>query len=69
MHDLKTICTKVFKTVKSAAKDYFVYGENHCYYPNPPRMHDLSIISLAITAECLEIVSRQMKVDHLGPSV
>jgi len=60
MHDLKTIYTKVFRTVKSVAKEYFVHGENHRFYPNPPRMSDLSIISLAITAECLQITSENL---------
>ena len=60
MHDLKTIYLKVFKTLKSVAKDYLVYGENHRFYPNPPRMSDLAIVSLVITAESLQITSENL---------
>ena len=60
MHDLKSIYEKVFKTLKSTAKDYFVYGENYRYYPNPPLMSDLAIVSLVITAESLQITSENL---------
>ena len=60
MHDLKTIYLKVFKTLKSVAKEYLVYGENHRFYPNPPRMSDLAIVSLVITAESLQITSENL---------
>lgn len=60
MHDLKTIYTKVFKTLKSIAKDCFVYGENHRFYPNQPQMSDLAIVSLVITAESLQITSERL---------
>jgi len=60
MHDLKSIYTKVFKTLKSIAKDCFVFGGNHRIYPNPPLMSDLAIVSLVITAECLQITSENL---------
>lgn len=56
MHDLRAIYTKVYNTLKSVAK-CFVHGQNHRFYPNPPKMSDLQIVSLAIAAECKEITS------------
>lgn len=60
MHDLAAIYTKVFTTLKREAKDYFPFGENHCFYPNTPKMSDLAVISLAITSECLNISSENL---------
>jgi len=60
MHDLKTIYRKVFTTLKREAKDCFKQGENHRFYPNPPKMSDLSVVSLVITAECLQITSENL---------
>ena len=60
MHDLKTIYTKVHKVLKHVAKEYFVFDENHRFYPNPPLMSDLQIVSLAITAECAQITSENL---------
>jgi len=60
MHDLKSIYRKVFRTLRQVAKEYFVYGENHRFYPNAPLMSDLQIISLAITAECTQITSENL---------
>lgn len=60
MHDLKAIYTKVRTSILATAKHCFVYGENHRFYPNPPKMSDLEVISLAITAECLEIDSENL---------
>lgn len=60
MHDLTTIYKKVFNTLQSVAKECFVDGENSRFYPNPPRMSDLQIVSLAITAECAEITSENL---------
>jgi len=57
MHDLKTIYTKVRRTIMSLAKDYFDRYGNTRLYSNPPVMSDLDIISLTITAECLQITS------------
>ena len=42
MHDLYSNYTKVFQTLKQVAKEYFVFGYIHRFYPNPPRMSDLS---------------------------
>jgi len=66
MHDLYSIYIKVFKTVESLAKEYFVYGENHKFYPNPPRMSDLAIVSLVITAESLQITSENLLWSKIG---
>lgn len=60
MHDLKSIYSKVFNTLKSIAKDCFVYGENHRFYPNPPLMSDLAVISLTIAAESVQITSENL---------
>lgn len=60
MHDLKAIYDKVKEYLQTYTKDYFVYGENTRMYPNPPKMTDLEIISLSITAECLEIDSENL---------
>lgn len=60
MHDLRTIYYKVYKTLKSTAKEIFVFGENHRHYPNPPLMSDLQIVCLAIAAECTQITSENL---------
>ncbi len=60
MHDLYSIYTKVKDTLSSVAKEYFVYGENSRFYPHKPKMSDLSVVSLAITAESLEISSESL---------
>ena len=52
MHDLYSNYLKVRKQVKLALKDYLVEGENLGYYPNPPKMSDIEIISLSVTSEC-----------------
>ncbi len=57
MHDLKAIYDKVKTCLKSLTKEYFVYGENSRFYPNAPKMSDLEVISLAITAECTQLDS------------
>lgn len=60
MHDLVSIYKKVKRILAIVAKDYLVYGENIRHYSNPPRMSDLSVVSLAITAEALEIGSENL---------
>ncbi len=57
MYDLKVIYNKVKATVQSEAKEYFVFDDNYRNYPNKPKMSDLETVSLAITAECLQIDS------------
>jgi IS5 family transposase len=57
MHDLYSIYVKVRKSVKEALKQYLVSGQNLAIYPNPPKMCDLDIISLSVTAEALGIDS------------
>lgn len=60
MHDLASIYRKVRKTVKRSLKQYLVDGGNLRFYPNPPKMNDIEVISLAITAECLGIDSENL---------
>lgn len=60
MHDLDTIYKKVKRILRTTAKEYFEYGENSKFYPNPPKLSDLEIISLAITAEALQIDSENL---------
>jgi len=57
MHDLKVIYNKVKSTLQSEAKEYFVFDGNFKNYPHKPKMSDLETVSLAITAECLQIDS------------
>ena len=60
MHDLVTIYRKVRKTLKFALKPYLDSVGNLNFYPHPPKMSDLEILSLSITAECLEIDSESL---------
>ena len=57
MHDLYVIYAKVKRRVKLAAKDYLDKDGDVMFYSNKPKMSDLEIISLAITAESLAIDS------------
>lgn len=60
MHDLSSIYKKVKRIVKQQGKEYFVFGENTRWYPNPPKLSDVEVISLAITAESLQIDSESL---------
>ena len=60
MHDLKSNYLKIKKQVRLALKDSLDQRDNLHFYPNSPKMSDLEIISLAITAECLEIDSENL---------
>lgn len=60
MHDLKTIYLKVEEVLKKHTKEYFEKDFNIQFYPNPPIMTDLEIISLSITAECAQIDSENL---------
>ena len=60
MHDLYTNYIKVRTQVSAALKENLVDGKNLRFYPNPPKMSDLEIISLSITAECLGIDSENL---------
>ena len=60
MHDLKSIYTKMRRTLKTVAKDCFDSDGNHRYYPNAPSMSDLEIISLTLAAESLQITSENL---------
>jgi len=60
MHDLTSIYTKVETSLKKQTKEYFEDDWNIQFYPNPPKMSDLQIISLAITSECLQIDSEAL---------
>jgi len=60
MHDLSLIYKNVRKHVRIQLKHYLVEGQNLKYYSNAPKMCDVDIISLAITAECLGIDSENL---------
>ena len=60
MHDLHSIYTKVLKQVKVCLEHYLVDGQNVRHYSNAPKMSDVEIISLALTAECLGIDSENL---------
>jgi len=60
MHDLTAIYRKVEKVLKMYTKEYFEYGWNIQFYPNKPKMTDLEVIALSITAECLQIDSENL---------
>lgn len=60
MHDLILIYKNVRKYVRLQLKHYLVEGQNLRNYSNAPKMCDVDIISLAITAECLGIDSENL---------
>ena len=60
MHDLKVIYHKVKQTLKKHTKEYFGKDWNIQFYPNPPKMTDLEVIALSITAECAQIDSENL---------
>ena len=60
MHDLSSIYKKVKRIIKSIGKEYFVYGENAKFYPIQPKLSDIDIISLALTAEACQIDSENL---------
>lgn len=60
MHDLYANYSKVRRQVKVVLKQNLVDGKNLRFYPNPPNMSDVEIISLSITAECLGIDSENL---------
>ncbi|MCO6486396.1 MAG: IS982 family transposase [Saprospiraceae bacterium] len=60
MHDLATIYGKVRDTIQSRAENFFDGVGNTRAYPNPPKMSDLEVISLAIAAECIEVISENL---------
>lgn len=64
LYDLKSNYTKVFKTLKHVAKEYFVYGENHRFYPNPPKMSDLAVVSLVLSKEDEHLSNRELVADR-----
>jgi len=60
MHDLKTIYNKVFYSLKTEANEYFDLDGNSRFYPNMPKLSDLQIVALSITAECVQIDSENL---------
>ncbi|MEN0051939.1 MAG: IS982 family transposase [Bacteroidota bacterium] len=60
MHDLHSNYIKVHEHVKQALKENLVQGDNLQFYSNPPKMSDVAVISLALTAECLGIDSENL---------
>ena len=57
MHDLKRIYYVFLKTLTDYAKQNFSFGGNSQFYPKPPLFTDIELVSLAITAESLQIDS------------
>lgn len=60
MHDLNAIYDKVRDCILFTSKQYFVNGENTRFYPRKPKMSDLEVICLSITAECTQIDSENL---------
>lgn len=60
MHDLKSIYTKIRRTLKVVAKDCFDSAGNSRFYSHVPSMSDLDIICLTLTAESLQITSENL---------
>ena len=60
MHDLFVIYTKVKRCVRAISKDRLDKEGNLKSYSHKPKMSDLEVISLAITAECLSIDSENL---------
>jgi hypothetical protein len=57
MHELMTIYRKVRKTLNLYSNHTLNADGNLNFYPNPPKMSDFAVMSLSITAECIEIDS------------
>lgn len=57
MHDLKRIYDHVFQTLGAYAKEYFPFDGDSRFHPQKPGFRDIELISLALTAECLQIDS------------
>jgi hypothetical protein len=60
MHDLYSIYRKVKFQVEKIMKSETDARGNFRPYPNPPKMSDVEIISLSISAECLGIDSENL---------
>ena len=60
MHNLKTNFDKILEITKLALADFILADQNLKHYPNKPKMTDLEIIALAITAESLGIDSENL---------
>lgn len=60
MHDLKAIYDKVETIISTVSDDYFEFGGNHRFYPNPPKLTDLQVICLSVTSECCQIDSENL---------
>lgn len=60
MHDLFVIYSKIKRTVKALTKESLDKYGNISSYPNKPKMSDLEIISLSMSAECLGIDSENL---------
>jgi hypothetical protein len=57
MHDLKRIYDSTLVVLKNHAKENFPFNGNSQFYPKAPLFSDIELVSLAITAECLQIDS------------
>jgi Transposase DDE domain len=60
MHNLRANFDKIFQICKTHLSDYIFDGDNFYKYPNRPKMSDLEIVTLSITAESLSIDSENL---------
>ena len=60
MHDLAQRYARVLDILSTAAPDSFTFDGNHRRYPRPPKMTDLEVVALAVTAESLQIDSEAL---------
>jgi hypothetical protein len=60
MHNLKTNFDKISQICKTHLNDYIIDNDNFYRYSNMPKMSDIQIVALAITAESLSIDSENL---------
>lgn len=60
MHNLKTNFDKIFQICKTHLEEYIIDNDNFYNYPNMPKMSDIQIVTLSITAESLSIDSENL---------
>ncbi len=58
--DLATIYGKVRYAIQSRTENFLDGAGNTRPYPNPSKISDLNVISLAIAAECIEVTSENL---------
>lgn len=66
MHNLKTNFDKIIGISKLALQEYLLDDGNFFLYPNRPKMSDIEIVALALTAESLGIDSENLLFSKLN---